>query len=111
MLPTLQSGDLILVSKFTHGIRLPILHDKLVPIGEPARGDVMVFRYPVDPSVDYIKRVVGLPGDEVAYINKRLFLNGKEVPSQRDGDFLSPIGLSTRHSLPKVWVKLTTKYW
>jgi len=90
MLPTLQSGDLILVNKFTYGVRLPILHDKVLPIGDPARGDVMVFRYPVDPKVDYIKRVIGLPGDEVAYINKRVFLNGKEVPIQRDGDFFEP---------------------
>jgi len=90
MLPTLQSGDLILVNKFTYGIRLPILHDKVITVGNPARGDVMVFRYPVDPKVDYIKRVIGLPGDEVAYINKRVYLNGKEVPIQRDGDFFEP---------------------
>lgn len=90
MLPTLQSGDLILVNKFTYGLRLPILHDKFLPIGEPDRGDVMVFRYPVDPQVDYIKRVVGLPGDEVAYLNKKLFLNGQEVPTKRDGDFFEP---------------------
>jgi signal peptidase I len=90
MLPTLQSGDLILVNKFTYGLRLPILHNELVPLGEPERGDVMVFRYPVDPQVDYIKRVVGLPGDEVSYLNKRLFLNGKEVPIERDGDFFEP---------------------
>lgn len=90
MLPTLQSGDLILVNKFTYGLRLPILHDKFLPIDEPDRGDVMVFRYPVDPQVDYIKRVVGLPGDEVAYLNKKLFLNGQEVPTKRDGDFFEP---------------------
>lgn len=94
MLPTLQSGDLILVNKYTYGIRLPILDTKVVPLGEPARGDVMVFRYPVDPSVDYIKRVIGLPGDEVAYLNKRLYINGKEVPVQRDGDYFEPDRLS-----------------
>jgi len=90
MLPTLQAGDLILVNKYTYGIRLPILHDKVVSLGEPKRGDVMVFRYPVDPSVDYIKRVVALPGDEVAYLNKRLYINGQEVPVERDGDFFEP---------------------
>ena len=94
MLPTLQSGDLILVNKFSYGIRLPILNTKVVPLGSPERGDVMVFRYPVDPSVDYIKRVIGLPGDEVAYLNKRLFINGKEVPVKRDGDFFEPDRLS-----------------
>jgi len=90
MLPTLQSGDLILVNKYTYGIRLPILDTKVVPISDPDRGDVMVFRYPVDPSVDYIKRVIGLPGDEVAYLNKRLYINGEEVPTKRDGDFFEP---------------------
>ncbi len=90
MLPTLQSGDLILVNKFSYGLRLPVLHNKVVSIGEPARGDVMVFRYPVDPSVDYIKRVVALPGDEVAYLDKRLYINGKEVPRKRDGEYFEP---------------------
>src|SRR5690606_158319 len=62
MLPTLQSGDLILVNKFSYGVRLPIVDKKVVEVGSPQRGDVVVFRYPVDPSVDYIKRIVGLPG-------------------------------------------------
>ncbi len=90
MLPTLQSGDLILVNKYTYGIRLPVVDTKVIPLGSPQRGDVMVFRYPVDPSVDYIKRVVGIPGDEVAYLNKKLFINGKEVPTRRDGDYFEP---------------------
>jgi len=90
MLPTLQSGDLILVNKFTYGLRLPVIDTKIVPIGSPKRGDVMVFRYPVDPSVDYIKRVVGLPGDEIAYLDKKLFINGKEVPRKRDGEYFEP---------------------
>jgi signal peptidase I len=90
MLPTLQSGDLILVNKFTYGLRLPVLDIKVIPIGSPKRGDVMVFKYPVDPSVDYIKRVVGLPGDEVAYLDKKLFINGKEVPRKRDGEYFEP---------------------
>ena len=76
MLPTLQSGDLILVNKFSYGLRLPVLDKKVVDIGKPQR-DVFVFRYPVDPDVDYIKRVVGLPGDEVAYLDKKLYINGE----------------------------------
>ncbi|AUL46691.1 signal peptidase I [Bordetella trematum] len=90
MLPTLQSGDLILVNKFSYGIRLPVIDKKVIPTGAPERGDVMVFRYPVDPDIDYIKRVVGLPGDEVAYLDKKLYINGELVPHQRDGDYFEP---------------------
>ena len=67
MIPTLWTGDFILVNKFAYGIRLPVLNDKILNIGEPHRGDVVVFRYPEDPSTDYIKRVIGLPGDHIAY--------------------------------------------
>ena len=88
MIPTLLVGDFILVNKYTYGIRLPVINKKIVDINEPARGDVMVFRYPDDPSVDYIKRVVGLPGDKVTYANKRLAINGREVPLKEAGDFL-----------------------
>ena len=87
MIPTLWVGDLILVNKFTYGVRLPVVHTKLTDGTPPARGDVMVFRYPPQPSLDYIKRVVGLPGDEVAYLNKRLTINGKAVPTQSVPDF------------------------
>lgn len=90
MLPTLQSGDLILVNKFSYGLRLPVLDKKVIDIGSPQRGDVMVFRYPVEPDVDYIKRVVGLPGDEIAYVDKKLYVNGTEVPHVRDGDYYEP---------------------
>lgn len=90
MLPTLQNGDLILVNKFEYGIRLPVLDQKVIELGVPERGDVMVFRYPVDPNVDYIKRVVGLPGDVIQYRNKVLSINGQQVPVQRDGDFFEP---------------------
>lgn len=90
MLPTLESGDLILVNKFQYGIRLPVIDKKVVELGSPARGDVMVFRYPVDPDVDYIKRVVGLPGDVVQYQNKVLSVNGKVVEHTRDGDYFEP---------------------
>ncbi len=80
MIPTLLVGDLILVNKFTYGVRLPVIHTKLTEGNKPQRGDVMVFRYPPKPSLDYIKRVVGVPGDEVAYLNKKLTINGKPVP-------------------------------
>ncbi|MGE4370067.1 MAG: signal peptidase I [Burkholderiaceae bacterium] len=90
MLPTLQNGDLILVNKFEYGIRLPVVDKKIIDIGNPERGDVMVFRYPVDPNVDYIKRVIGLPGDTVQYRNKVLTINGVEVKHQRDGDYYEP---------------------
>jgi signal peptidase I len=90
MLPTLQSGDLILVNKFTYGIRLPIVDRKIVPLGSPQRGDVIVFRYPVEPSIDYIKRVVGVPGDEILYQNKQLFINGVLVQRRPDGVYYEP---------------------
>ncbi len=79
MIPTLLVGDLILVNKFHYGIRLPVINTKLTDGTPPQRGDVMVFRYPPKPSLDYIKRVVGTPGDEVAYLNKRLTINGKAI--------------------------------
>ncbi|WP_455216938.1 signal peptidase I [Kaarinaea lacus] len=77
MMPTLLAGDFILVNKFSYGIRLPVVDTKIIPIGEPERGDVLVFRYPKDPSTDYIKRVIGVPGDRIAYYNKQLFINGE----------------------------------
>jgi signal peptidase I len=79
MIPTLLVGDLILVNKFHYGLRLPVLNIKVTEGNKPQRGDVMVFRYPPKPSLDYIKRVVGIPGDHIAYINKRLTINGKAV--------------------------------
>jgi signal peptidase I len=88
MIPTLLVGDFILVNKFAYGIRLPIVNKKIVELGAPQRGDVMVFRYPEDPSVDYIKRVIGIPGDKVAYVNKRLSINGKELALQPSGEYL-----------------------
>ena len=81
MIPTLLVGDLILVNKFTYGVRLPVLNIKVTEGNKPQRGDVMVFRYPPKPSLDYIKRVVGVPGDTVAYLNKRLTINGQAIPT------------------------------
>jgi signal peptidase I len=80
MIPTLLVGDLILVNKFHYGVRLPVLNKKIIPNNDPKRGDVMVFRYPKDTSVDYIKRVVGVPGDEISFRQQRLSVNGQEVP-------------------------------
>jgi signal peptidase I len=87
MVPTLLVGDLILVNKFHYGVRLPVINTKIIPNNDPKRGDVMVFRYPVDTRIDYIKRVVGIPGDEVAYLNQRLTINGKPVPTEPLGDY------------------------
>lgn len=80
MKPTLLVGDFIVVNKFTYGIRLPIINKKIVALNEPARGDVMVFRFPPDPKVNFIKRVIGLPGDNIVYQNKQLFVNGQLIP-------------------------------
>ena len=89
MIPTLLIGDFILVNKFTYGVRLPIVNKKVIALGAPERGDVMVFRYPEDPSLDYIKRVVGLPGDSISYQNKRVSVNGRPVPIKQMDDYLS----------------------
>jgi signal peptidase I len=80
MLPTLLVGDLILVNKYHYGVRLPVVNKKIIANNDPQRGDVVVFRYPRDTSIDYIKRVVGVPGDEVVFKNQRLSLNGQDVP-------------------------------
>ena len=87
MIPTLWVGDLILVNKFHYGLRLPVLNTKLTEGNKPQRGDVMVFRYPPKPSLDYIKRVVGIPGDQVAYLNKTLTINGQAVNKTALPDF------------------------
>ena len=87
MIPTLRVGDLILVNKFHYGVRLPVVHTKIIDNNEPKRGDVMVFRYPPQPTLDYIKRVVGVPGDEVAYLNKRLTVNGQAIDTQPEPEF------------------------
>ncbi|MDP9107488.1 MAG: signal peptidase I, partial [Pseudomonadota bacterium] len=88
MVPTLLVGDLILVNKYTYGIRLPLINKKIVEINNPKRGDVMVFKYPKDMSLDYIKRVVGVPGDKIEYKNKRLTVNGEVLSYQALPDYL-----------------------
>lgn len=87
MIPTLLVGDFIVVNKFSYGIRLPVLNKKIIDIGEPKRGDVVVFRYPKDTSVNFIKRAVGLPGDTIAYRDKQLFINGEKVEVTTAGRF------------------------
>ncbi|MNP08445.1 Signal peptidase I [compost metagenome] len=96
MKPTLEVGDFILVNKFAYGIRLPVLDTKVIPVGDPQRGDVMVFRYPSEPSINYIKRVVGVPGDRVRYTSdKRLYINDKLVAEQLVGEEPGTLGSVT----------------
>ncbi|WP_280154622.1 signal peptidase I [Piscinibacter sp. XHJ-5] len=89
MIPTLLVGDLILVNKYHYGVRLPVINKKIIANHDPQRGDVMVFRYPKDTSIDYIKRVVGVPGDEVSYRNQQLFINGQPAPTSQLPDFFN----------------------
>lgn len=86
MMPTLLQGDFIFVEKYAYGLRLPVLETKIFETGQPERGDVVVFRLPDDPSINYIKRVVGLPGDRVQVVGHQLFINGAEVPLSRDDE-------------------------
>jgi signal peptidase I len=87
MRPGLVTGDFILVNKFSYGVRLPVLDTKVVDIGLPVRGDVAVFKAPHEPDKDYIKRVIGLPGDTVVYQDKKLSINGKPVPQVEAGSY------------------------
>ncbi|MEN9727862.1 MAG: signal peptidase [Pseudomonadota bacterium] len=88
MIPTLLVGDFILVNKFTYGLRVPVFNTTFIPVGTPARGDVVVFRYPEDPSTPFIKRIVGLPGDQVAYRGKRVYLNGEPLDYSANGKYV-----------------------
>lgn len=97
MMPTLLVGDFILVNKFAFGIRLPVLNKKVIELDEPQRGDVVVFKYPQNPRVDYIKRVVGVPGDVISYGNKTLHVNG-EPQAQRHIEIYTGIGSGIRET-------------
>ena len=90
MLPSLFIGDFILVNKFAYGIKMPVFNQVLYEMDKPQHGDVVVFKYPRDPGIDYIKRVVGVPGDHIAYYNKVLYVNGKKVERQRIGEYSGP---------------------
>jgi len=94
MMPGLVDGDFIFVNKYTYGLRLPILNVKILPTGEPQRGDVVVFRLPSNPSVNFIKRLVGLPGDHIVVQDNRLFINGKLVPLRADGLYTGDFGFT-----------------
>ncbi|KXU36151.1 S26 family signal peptidase [Ventosimonas gracilis] len=97
MRPTLEVGDFILTNKFIYGIRLPVLGSEIIPVTQPKRGDVMVFRYPIDPAVHYIKRVIGLPGDKIHYDqeSKQLYINGQLIEEQRQEDEPGSLGSIT----------------
>jgi signal peptidase I len=94
MMPGLVDGDFIFVDKFSYGLRLPLINTKIVPIGEPQRGDVIVFRLPSDPSIHFIKRLIGLPGDHVVVRDNRITLNGAPIPLQRDGTYSGGYGFA-----------------
>jgi signal peptidase I len=95
MIPTLEVGDFILVNKFAYGIRLPVLDTKVIEVSDPKRGDVMVFRYPSDPSINYIKRVIGVPGDHIVYTRtKQLYVNGERIEDTFVGDVPGSLGTS-----------------
>jgi signal peptidase I len=85
MMPTLLDGDFIFVNKYAYGLRLPVINSKVVAINSPQRGDVIVFRLPSDPSTNYIKRLVGLPGDHIVVRDRQLFVNGERMPMRLDG--------------------------
>lgn len=87
MMPNLWVGDFILVNKFSYGVRLPVLNTEIYDSGKPKNGDVAVFRYPVDPSINFIKRVIGIPGDHVVYKNKVLYINDKMIPQEAIGPY------------------------
>jgi signal peptidase I len=93
MIPTLLVGDFILVNKFAYGLRDPVVHHKLVELGEPERGDIVVFRYPLDPGKDYIKRIIGLPGDRISYKDKTLTINGTPMPLTTTGVYTGQDGV------------------
>jgi signal peptidase I len=90
MMPNLLNGDFILVNKFSYGVRVPILNEKVVGVADPKRGEVVVFRFPGDPSVNYIKRVIGVPGDHVVYKRKQLFINGQPMELSDRQPYSSP---------------------
>lgn len=92
MMPTLLVGDFILVNKYTYGLRVPVINNTFFEMKHPQRGEVMVFRFPRDPSLDYIKRVIGLPGDKIEYRNKQILVNGQPVPQQQNGyyEYVAP---------------------
>lgn len=105
MIPTLWEGDFILVNKYAYGLRLPVLGTKVASVGEPQRGDIIVFRFPQDPSIDYIKRVIGLPGDRISYHDKVLYINGEPAQQRSSGVYTEvTTGIPFPAQLQEEWV-------
>jgi len=102
MMPTLLAGDYILVNKFTYGLRVPVLNNTFFAVNLPARGDVIVFHYPPDPTVDYIKRVVGLPGDTIQYQDKRLTINGQLLDVRYLNDYIYDLEIKDENHQDKL---------
>lgn len=104
MEPTLDVGDFIAVSKFSYGLRLPVINTKILDTGEPQRGDIMVFRFPGDTSINFIKRVIGIPGDRIRYQDKQLYVNGQPVPKELLDDSIgsNPVQALYRENLKGV---------
>lgn len=100
MMPTLLHGDFILVNKFSYGVRLPVLHTKILDTGAPQRGDVAVFRFPSDPSADYIKRIIGLPGDFIEYRNKTVYINHRPMSQAETGVYHGEGANSVMNGIP-----------
>lgn len=100
MMPTLLHGDFILVNKFSYGVRLPVLHTKILDTGAPQRGDVAVFRFPSDPSADYIKRIIGLPGDFIEYRNKTIYINHRPMQLVETGVYHGDGANSVMNGIP-----------
>jgi len=101
MIPTLLVGDFILVNKFNYGIRLPLINKKVIELGAPKRGEVVVFRYPLDPSTPYIKRVIGIAGDKIDYRDKRLYINDEEIEHDKIGTYVG-LKSSAQHTGSKL---------
>ena len=110
MIPTLLVGDFILVNKFAYGLRDPVLHTKFTGGSEPERGDIVVFRWPVDPSKDFIKRVIGLPGDRVAYRDKRLFVNGEPIMKYSPSGTTISKSSAGRPGLTSTWCSIPVRF-
>ena len=111
MMPTLLTGDFIYVNKFAYGLKAPVIHGTLIEVGHPKRGDIIVFRYPIDQSLDYIKRVIGLPGDKIRYDTrkKELYINGELIEQKLDGPYVGLMDDSSNKRAIKKFEQLGNK--
>lgn len=110
MYPTLEIGDFIAVNKFSYGVKLPVLQTTIIPISLPERGDVVVFKYPKDPDVDYIKRVIGLPGDRITYIDRVIYVNDQAVSYEPIGKYVGTESGSVMNGAEVVKETLTPEH-